>query len=203
MIDDALVENEVDEANDGRGVRRVLHRRDVVDVRGREPLVVAKPLAKRLDHVRDGIVRVAVVLGDAVHHVLLAGEDEPHLLREREEHLVCNARVDEVEGRERDRRLVGRHGKDIVHARRGRRDRLGDLGVDRHAAEVYRLGVLIGGENAEKVVLRKNLLVEHRLAYGLALGLGGIGELLRGHLIEVSVLDENLQDRIAHTDIIP
>ena len=198
MVDDALVENEVDEADDCGRIRRVLHRRDVVDVRRGKPLVVAKPLAKRLDHVRDGLVRVAVVLGDAVHHVLLAGEDEPHLLREREEHLVGDARVDEVEGRERDRRLVGRHGKDIVHARRGRRNRLGDLGVDRHAAEVYRLGVLIGGENTEKIVLGKNLLVEHRLAYGLALGLRGIGEFLRGRLVEIAVLYENLENRIVH-----
>ena len=198
MVNNALIENEVDEADDRGRVRRVLHRRDVVGVRRGKAFVVAKSLAERLDHVRDGVVRIAVVLGDAVHHVLLARHDELHLLGEREEHFVCDAGVDDVEGRERDRSVVRSNGEDVVHAGRRSGNRLGDLGVDSHPAEIDGLGVLIGSDYAEKVVLGKYLLVENGLADRLALGLRGVGELLGGRLVEIAVLYENLENRIVH-----
>ena len=197
-VHDALVENEIYKADDCGRVRRVLHRSDVVDIRGGKTLVVAKPFAERLYHVGDGVVRIAVVLGNAVHHVLLARHDELHLLGESEEHFVCDAGVDDVKRRECNGRFVRGHWEDVVHAGRRGGNRLGDLGVDRHSAEIDGLGVLVGRDYAKKVILGKYLLVEDGLANSLSLGLRGIGELLGGDLIEIAVLNENLENRVVH-----
>ena len=195
-VDDALVEDEVDEADDRGRVGGTLHRSDVVGVGAGEPFIVRHALAKRLDHVGDGIVRVPVVLGDAVHHVLLAGEDEAHLLRECEEHLVGDSGVDEVERREGHGRVVGGHGEDVVHSGGRGGDGLGHVGLDRHRGEVDGLGILIGGHRRQQVVLGEDLLVEDGLADALALGLRDILHVLGGGLVEVSVLDKNLEYRV-------
>ena len=151
-VHNALVEDQVDEPNDGRRVRRVLNRGDVVDI-GRQPLIIRHPLTEGLNHVRDGLVCVAVVLGDAIHHVLLAGEDELDLLREREEHLVGDARIHKVKGRKRHGRIVRCHRKDVVHPRRRGGNRIRHVRVDCHRTEVNRLRVLIGRHRRQQVVL--------------------------------------------------
>ena len=193
---DALVEDEVHEADDRRRVGGALHRSDVVRVGAREPFIVRHALAERLDHVGDRIAGISVVLGDAVHDVLLAGEHEAHLLREREEHLVGDSGINEVERRESHRHVVGGNREDVVHAGRRGGDRLGDISLDSHRGEVDGLGILIGGHRGEQVVLGENLLVEDGLADALALGLGDILHVLGGILIEVSVLDKNLEYRV-------
>ena len=124
---------------------------------------------------------------------LLAREDEADLLREREENLVGDARVDDVEGRERHGRVVGRNGEDVVHAGRRGGNRLGDLGLDRHGPEVDRLRVLIRRHDGEERVLVENALVDHQLARALRLGLGEIGEVLRARFVNVAVLYQDLQ----------
>ena len=198
-VDDALVEDEVHEADDRRRVRRRLHRRDVVRVRVRERVVVRHALAELLDHVRDGLVRVAVVLRDAGHHVRLAREDEADLLRQREKHLVGDARVDEVERRERHRRVVVGDGEDVVHARGRGGDRVGHVRLERHVREVDGLGVLVGGHERQQVVFAQDLLVDDEAADRLAFGLGDVLDLLGGVLVKVAVLHEQLENRIEHS----
>ena len=196
-VDDALVQDEVDEADDGGRVGGVLHRRDVVGVRGQGRIVI-HTLAEGLDHVRDGVARITVVLRNAVHHVLLAGKDETDLLGQREEHLVRDARIDEIKRRKRHGRVVDRHREHVVHTRRGGGNGFRDLSLERHRAEVDRFGVLIGGHRAEEVVFAQDFLVDDEPTDGFRLGLREVLQVLGLLLVDVTVLDENLENRIYH-----
>ena len=196
-VDYALIKNEVYKADDRRGIRRRFDGRDIIGV-GAHRIFIGHTLAERFDHVGYGIVGIAVILGDAVHNVLLAREDEPDLLRKRKEHFVGNARVDEVERGERNRHVVGRDRENIVHSSGRRGNRLGDLGLDRHRSEIDGLGVLVRRHAGQKIVFGDDLLVDHELADALRLGFREILKISGAVLVDVTVVDKYLENRVEH-----
>jgi len=162
-VDDALVQDEVHEADDGRVLRGSLKLRNVV-AGALQRLVGLQSGAQLREHVGHGLRLVAVVLGDTLRDIVLSRHHEANFLREHERELVGDARVYEVGGCERYRRVVALHWKHVVHARHGRRDRLHHVRVQRHVLEVDDFAPLVAGEYAEEVVLVHQPVVHHELA---------------------------------------
>ena len=195
-IDDTLIKHQIDEAYYRGRVRGRFHRSDVVGISAGKAFVVSHPLAEGLDHVGDGLARIAVVLGDTVHYVLLSREDEANLLGEGEEHFVGDSRIDQIECGERYRSIVSCHGEDVVHSGRRGGYGFGHIGLNGQIGEIYRLGILIGGHRRQEIVFGEHLLIDDRLADALALGLGDILQIFCGIFVKITVLDENLEYRV-------
>ena len=86
-IHDTLIENQVHELDDGVVVRGAFKRGYVVGI-ALEGVVLIHAGAERLEHVRDGVRVVTIVLGDAPVHVGLPRHHEAHFLRQHERKLV-------------------------------------------------------------------------------------------------------------------
>ena len=195
-VHDALVEDHVDELDDGVVVRRAFEGGHVVRV-ALEALVALHALAEALEHVRHGIARIAVVLGDALVDVLFARHDEAHLLREGEGDLVGDARVHEAGRRERDAVAVHAHAEDVVHARDGGGDGVDDVVVELHLREVHDLAALVGRHHAEERVLVEVAAVHDDFADGLAARVGlFLADRVDAVLVEDAVLDQEVEQRI-------
>ena len=192
---DGLEEDELHEAHDGgRGGRGrdggLVH--VLLDADGGLGL----ELLHAGEEVVDGRRVVAVVPGDAVDDLAMAGEDELDLLGEHEDEFVGDdGRRSRGDGEDdaRGRRLHGHH---AVHARHAALHRAQDLRRDVDAREGHHLRAVVGRHGAQQVVFGDVAAVHDDVADGLAVALMLVGDLVARRVVEKPVDVGHLEDGI-------
>jgi hypothetical protein len=185
-----LIHDQIDVANDRRGIGFRLERFDI-DFSVRPAILDAAKLGENIVHARD--VRT-VMFFDQILDLINRRDHQLDVAIERKTERLERLRVQRVGDRELDRLPFGAERKRLVQDREARRQQFEQLGRRIEPAQIDIIGAERIGDHLIKLFLRANPVIDHHFDERFAGMIDFVGDILRLSLIDEALFDEDIEN---------